>query len=146
MGFNPQIWGVKTLNAMREAMLKRVRVISTITDYTQFVEGTAAEGYNGPKIGTLTAVALPASSGDVNSPTNTAISISFDQKVGVPIKLSDIDKAQTNVNLINEYTRDAVNALLDDYDLSVVKTMIGGLTTDATQRKAIIDSTDLKIS
>ena len=36
MGFNPQIWGVKTLNAMREAMLKRVRVISTITDYTQF--------------------------------------------------------------------------------------------------------------
>lgn len=146
MGFNPQIWGVKTLNAMREAMLKRVRVISTITDYTQYVEGTAAEGYNGPKIGTLTAVALPASSGDVNSPTNTAISISFDQKVGVPIKLSDIDKAQTNVNLINEYTRDAVNALLDDYDLSVVKTMIGGLTTDATQRKALIDSTNLEIS
>lgn len=146
MGFNPQMWSAKTINSIERAMKTRKTVIDTITDYTKFTEGVQAEAYNGPIIASLTAVALPASSGDVNNPSNTVLNMPFDQKVGVPIKISDIDKAQTNINLLNEYTESAGEALLDDYDLSIVKTIIGGLTTDGTQRKVLTDSSNLVIT
>ncbi len=146
MGFNPQIWSAKTVNAMERAMKTRKAVISTITDYTKFTEGTQAEAYNGPIIGSASIATLPASSNDVNKPTNTVLNLPFDQKKGVLFDISDIDNAQTNVNLLNEYTADASDTLLDDYDLEVVKTIIGGLTTDGTQRKVLTDSSNFVIT
>ena len=144
MGFNPQIWSAKTVNAMERAMKTRKAVIATITDYTKFTEGTQAEAYNGPIIGSASIATLPASS--ANSPTNTVLNLPFDQKKGVIFNISDIDNAQTNVNLLNEYTANASDTLLDDYDLEVVKTIIGGLTTDGTQRVVLTDSSNLVIT
>ena len=146
MGFNPQIWSAKTVNAMERAMKTRKAVIATITDYTKFTEGTQAEAYNGPIIGSASIATLPASAGDVNSLSNTVLNLPFDQKKGVIFNISDIDNAQTNVNLLNEYTADASDTLLDDYDLEVVKTIIGGLTTDGTQRVVLTDSSNLVIT
>ena len=80
MGFNPQIWSAKTINAMERAMKTRKAVIATITDYTKFTEGTQAEAYNGPIIGSSSIATLPVSSNDVNSPSNTVLNLPFDQK------------------------------------------------------------------
>jgi hypothetical protein len=144
MGFYPEMWGDKTLQAMIRAMRATLRPITTITDYTSRTEGAHASAYNGPIIGSMTAVDLPASSGDVNEPSKSAIQISFDQKKGAPFRVNNIEAAQSNIALLEEFTADAKDAILDAYDLYIVKTMIAGLAS--ANRKVLNDTVNKKLT
>ncbi|HOD52918.1 MAG TPA: P22 phage major capsid protein family protein [Candidatus Cloacimonadota bacterium] len=126
MGFYPQLWSNKTLNKMKKELETKKRIFSTITDYTPFVLNKEAEGYNGPKLGVLSAVDLPASDSDINDPSKSTISFLFSQKKGVPFVVKDVEESQSNVDLLNHYTEDAKDAILDVYDQFCIKGMIAG--------------------
>ena len=145
-GFFQEVWGTKTLNAMNREMQEKRRVVTTITDFTPFTKGLRASAYNGPKFTALTAKAMPIADADINDPTKTGWNLPFDQEVGVPFYVSDIEEAQTNISILNEYSTEAGQGLLDDADLAITKTIIGGLGTDATQRKVLVDSTNLVLT
>lgn len=146
MGFKPQAWASKTLNAMNRELQEKRRVLTTITDFTPFTKGLQAEAYNGPKFSALTAKTIPVADADVNDPTKTAWNLPFDQEVGVPFFVRDIEQSQTNIDLLKELTTEAAQGLLNDADLAIVKAIIGGLETDATQRKVLVDSTNFVIT
>ena len=125
MAFFPELWGSKTLEQMKNEPKKRL--VSTITDYTNLTIGKKAKGYNGPKIGYVEAKDMPYT--DFTDPTKTNINFSFDQQKGVGQILNDVDEAQTNLSLLNIYTTNAKDGLLDSYDGFIVSTLISGVST-----------------
>ena len=144
MGFYPELWGAKTLQQLRKALLSQQRIVNSITDYTPFVKGKAASGYHGPKIASMTAVDLPASDSDINDPSKLSVDINFDQKKGVPFYVKSIEEAQSNINILTNLTADAKDGLLDAYDLYIIKQMI--LNLASANRKTLADTTDNKLT
>ena len=142
MAFSPQLWGVKTLQQLNKELLTKQRIVNSITDYTPLTRGKKAEAYNGPSIGSLSAVDLPAETGDINDPTKTAINIAFDQEIGVPVYVKDIEQAQTTINLLNYFTGMAKDALLDKYDLYIIQQIIQNLA-DANRELLIDDANNI---
>ena len=123
MSFYPELWGAKTLEQMlRRERENTIRIHKTIVDYTPFVRNKNASGYHGPRISKVTAKDLPLSS--FTDPAKSSIDIIFNQKKGVGQIVDDIDSAQTNLNLVNIYTDNAVDGLLDAYDSSIINQII----------------------
>ena len=131
--FFPQLWSDKTIEAMIRAFEEKQYIVNSITDYTNFTKNKQASAYNGPKIGHLQAVDLPASS--AQTLTKSAITINFDQKKGVVFSVSKIEEAQTNIKLVDEATTNAKDALIEGYDSFIVHKMINsaGNKTKATE-------------
>jgi len=122
MGFYPELWGTKTLEQMKKELeSKKKRLFSYVTDYTPLVLGKSASGYHGPKISKVDAVDMPIDLGDFVSPTKSTIDINFDQKKGVPQIINDIDNAQTNLSLLDIYSANAKDGLLDAYEYFIMK-------------------------
>jgi hypothetical protein len=144
MGFIPELWGDKTLNQILNALKEQQRVVNSVTDYTPMVLDREATGYHGPKLGANTAVDLPAST--VTSAAQSSIDISFSQKKGVLFSVSDIDKGQASVDLVESQTEDARNTLLDAYDLYLLQTMIDGLKSTSGYKNTITDTVGNKLS
>ena len=126
MGFYPEIWAGSTFEELRKRQLENtIRIYQSVTDYTPLVKNAKASAYNGAKIAKVTAEDLPYA-GAFTDPTKTNIYIPFSEKKGVPQLLNDIDDAQTDLNLLQIYSANAVDSLLDAYDGSVVNTVIDG--------------------
>lgn len=128
----PELWGDKTLQQMRKALMDTQYILNSITDYTPFVKGKNAAGYHGPSI-----TGIDAQNKDLNTdftpitPTGTSIDIPFDRKVGTPLNVDNILEAQTNLNLLNIYTEMAKDALLEAYDLKVMQDILDNMAADA---------------
>jgi hypothetical protein len=128
----PELWSAKTLQQMIAEMRSgKVRVLNTLTDYTPFVKNKQAAGYHGPKVSGISAqnVAVGASFSDPGDATHESIDIAFNLKIGAPFRVYDVQEAQTNLNLMNIYTGDAKNAILDGYDLALAKALIASVST-----------------
>ena len=122
--FFPQMWGDKTIESMIRAMKERQYIVNSIQDYTNHTKDKQANAYNGPRIGLLKAVNLPATKAE--SLAKSSITINFDQKKGVVFSIGDIEQSQTNINLVQEATGNAKDALIDGYDDFIVRSMIKG--------------------
>jgi hypothetical protein len=144
MGFMPELWADKTLEQLLAELQDQQRIVNSVTDYTPFTIGRKANAYNGPKLSGLTVRTLPASAAD--SPSQSVINIPFDQKKGVVFTVSDIDKAQSSVDMLGALTAQAVTALLDDYDSYILATMIDGLSSTSGYKNTIADTTGHKIT
>lgn len=144
MGFFPELWADRTLGEMIDELRTTQRIVNSVMDYTPFTLGQRATGYNGPKLTGLTVQALPVTTPD--DPSQSAISFSFDQKKGVVFNLSDIDAAQASVDMLMALTKEAVNALLDDYDVFILKAMIAGLNSGSGYKNTISDTTGHKLT
>ena len=144
MGFYPELWSGQTLNALVRALKTTQRIVNSIVDYTPKTIGKKASGYNGPKLGALTAVDLPADPGDVNERSKTNIQIAFDQKKGVPFRINSIEDAQQAINEYAEDIEDAKDALLDAYDLFIITQLI--LNLNSSNRKTLADDTNNKLT
>lgn len=127
----PQMVGGKTLERMLADALKVQRVFNSLTDYTNVTNNAKAEAYNGPILGGLNAVSLPASS--AQDPTKSSFQILFDQKKGVPFLINDIDQAMSNIGLQETLSIGAKEALFDAYDTYHITQMIAG-TKDANRK------------
>jgi hypothetical protein len=127
--FHPNLWADKTLNEMKRELENTVRLVSTITDYTKFIKGKNANGYTGLKIGAMKAVNLPAKEDDINEPQKSTFNFLFDQHKGVPFIVEDIDDAQTNINLMDHFTKDAKDGILDIYDAFILENLLNGAET-----------------
>lgn len=135
--FQPNLWADTTLNDMKRNLQIVQRIVNSITDYTKFVKGKEANGYTGLQIGAMKPVALPASESDVNKPAKGTFRFAFDQHVGSPFEVNDIDNAQTNIELLKHFTKDAYEAILDGYDEFIAK----GLITGANKKLKKSDTT-----
>ncbi len=144
MGFFPELWGAKTLEQMKKELETKQRIVNSITDYTPFTVGKNASKYNGPYLGGLSAVDLPASDSDINSLVKGNITISFDEKKGVPFIINDIDEAQSNIAMLNGYTEIAKDSLLDTYDEAIIKEIINNVPSG--NRKNLADDTNNKLT
>ncbi|HEX37683.1 MAG TPA: hypothetical protein ENG70_02330 [Candidatus Cloacimonetes bacterium] len=144
MGFYPQLWGDKTLEQMRKELATTQRIVNTVTDYTPLTNGARAEAYNGPKIAKVSAVDMPIADDDFVNPSKTAFQILFDQEKGVPLIIKDIEKAQSNLDLVSLYTEDAKDGLLDAYDLFIIQQII--TNTAVAQRLTLADTEHNKLS
>lgn len=123
--FYPELWGAKTLEAVLRSMKERKYIVSTITDYTNFVKDKAASGYHGPRVGVLETKDLPYTD-PFQTAAKTAVKINFDQKKGVPFVVSDIDEAQSNINILKECTESAKDAIIDGWDDFIIRALIVG--------------------
>lgn len=116
-GFMPEMWGPKTLYQIKKMYEKTTDLIKTVVDYTSLTLGAKATGYNGPILGDLDVVDMPASA--YQDPSRTSIQMLFDQKKGCPFKVNDIVEAQTNIAMRDELTEKAANALIKGWNRSI---------------------------
>lgn len=140
MGFNPQIWSAETSRIMKKKLGTSFRISGSVVDYTRFTKGRKAEGYNGPYLGSVQAKDMPIAEEDFNDPNKQNLQFLFDQEKGVPIRISDIDEAQSIIGLRKEYSEMAADALLDVYDLFVITLMLNNI--DSGNRITKDDSTN----
>lgn len=122
MGFTNEMWGTITLRQIIEDQQTYTRLVNLFNDYTPLTEGVRASAYNGPVIDELETVALPATS--AQDPTKSVIRIAFDKEFGSYFKVKDIELAQTNVDMIENYTRNAALSIASRWDLEITKELL----------------------
>lgn len=138
MGFLKEIWGAQTINALIADEQTYQRLANTVVDYTMFTEGAEASAYNGPRISGGSLVDLPASS--TTALTYAAINIPFDKKKGYVFPVSSIDQSQTNIDIVSNFSRDAVNSLSSAWDLAIATALIAGTTMTAIAGAAFTEA------
>lgn len=138
MAFLKEIWGAQTINALVADQQTFQRVSQTVVDYTPYTEGEEASAYNGPKISGGSLVDLPASA--TTALTYAAINIPFDKKKGYVFPVSNIDQSQTNIDIVSNFSKDAINSLSAAWDLSIVTAMLAGVTVTAIAGSAFTEA------
>jgi hypothetical protein len=140
MPFFPQLWNDKTLESIINELRDKQRVVNSVMDYTPFCLGTKANAYNGPKLTGLTLQSFPVTTPD--DPSKSSISFNFDQKKGVSFNLSNIDAAQSSVDMMNALIEEGKNTILDGYDAFILAALIDALT----DKNTISDTTGHKLT
>jgi len=143
-GFYPGLWASKTLQQMVNELKTNQRILNTITDYTPLTIGKQVNAYNGPTLTAVDAASMPIADESFTNPTKSYVQIAFDQKYGVPQILSDIENAQSNLDLLSLYTDNAKEGLLDKYDAYIISALIAGL--NASNRLLLADTVDDNLS
>ena len=142
--FIPEIWSAETQRIMSEREKLGKPVYLTVTDYTSFTKNAKANGYNGPVLGGVEVKPLPISDEDFAELTKGSFNLLFNERVGVPVLLNNIDEAQSIVPMRKAHSEMAVEALQDYYSLKVIEEIIDA--TDADQRLPISDQDDGKLT
>lgn len=125
MYFYPDVWGAKTVEQLiKEQKENNLRVYKTITDYTPFVKDKNASSYIGPKIAQVEAQTLPIDDADFTDPSRTYMQIFFNQSKGAAFLIEDAVKAQSHLNLLNIYTENAKESLIQAYEAFITENLV----------------------
>ncbi len=138
MSFYPEMWGNTLINDLARRGLETPMLSNFVTDYTDLVEGERVSAYNGPLLGSLTAVAINGST-TAQDVTKSVINIPFDQMYGTPINVPNIEVAQSNVNILSKYTTMSVDAHINNWNLAIINAAIAAKAPTALSTSGITE-------
>ena len=136
--FIPEIWAGETQKLLQESLKLEKPIYSTVIDYSNITRNAQAGGYNGPVLTGNVAIPLPISDDDFKVLTQGNFNMPFDQNIGVPVLIKDIEAAQSIIAMRETYTSGAKIALEDGYNSYLIKQMVDG--TASGNRQMLADS------